>query len=61
VLLHIRANIKKSFSEVYKILWPRNSSDVNAIEPTWFQIKKETIRKGLITSNIKLKKAWIKC
>ena len=31
------------------------------IEPTQFWMKRETIKKGPITSNKELKEAWIKC
>ena len=47
--------------DIARILQPGNSPDLNAIKPTWFWIKRETTKKGLITSNIELKKAWIKC
>jgi hypothetical protein len=41
-------------------LWPGNSPDLNAIEPTWFWMKRETTKKGPITSEAKLRKEWIK-
>ena len=47
--------------EIQRLLWPRNSPDLNAIEPTWFQIKREITKKEAITSNEQLKEAWIKC
>jgi hypothetical protein len=47
--------------EICKLLWPGNSPDLNAIEPTWFWMKRETTKKGPITSNAELKAAWIKC
>jgi hypothetical protein len=31
------------------------------IEPCWFWMKRETTKKGPITSNKELKEAWIKC
>jgi len=31
------------------------------IEPCWFWMKRETTKKGPITSNKALKEAWIKC
>jgi hypothetical protein len=43
------------------MLWPGNSPDMNAIEPSWFWIKRETTKKGLITSEKELRAAWIKC
>ena len=42
-------------------LWPGNSPDLNAIEPTWFWMKRVTTKHGALTSNKKLKVAWIKC
>jgi Transposase/DDE superfamily endonuclease len=47
--------------EIQRLLWPGNSPDLNAIEPTWFWMKRETTKKGAITSNEQLKEAWIKC
>ena len=43
--------------EISKILWPSNSPDLNAIELTWFWMKRETTKKGTITLNTELKKA----
>ena len=50
-----------TFWEVQRLLWPGNSLDLNAIEPTWFWMKRQTTRKGPITSNKKLKEEQIKC
>ena len=47
--------------DIERLLWPGNSPDLNAIEPAWFWMKRETTKKGAITSNEKLKAAWIKC
>jgi hypothetical protein len=44
-----------------RLLWPGNSPDLNAIEPTWFWMKKETTKRGEVTGKKKLKKAWLKC
>ncbi len=46
---------------IMKLLWPGNSPDLNAIEPCWFWMKRETTKKGPITSEKELKEAWIKC
>jgi hypothetical protein len=43
------------------LLWPGNSPDLNTIEPTWFWIKGETTKHSALTSNKKLKVAWIEC
>jgi hypothetical protein len=40
-----------------RLLWPGNSPDLNAIEPIWFWIKRETTKNGEFTSEKKLKKA----
>jgi hypothetical protein len=34
---------------------------LNAIEPTWFWMKRQTTKKGPVTSNEKLREKWIKC
>ena len=41
--------------EVVKMLWPANSPDLNMIEPCWFYIKIETIKKSTITSDVELR------
>jgi hypothetical protein len=43
--------------EVVRMLWPANSPDLNIIEPCWFYIKVETIKKGGITSDVELRVA----
>jgi trehalose-6-phosphate synthase len=43
-----------------KIFWPGNSPDLNIIERTWFYIKKETIKRGLISNRKKLRVRWEK-
>ena len=60
---HISIYNQKVFQieEIQRLLWPGNSPDLNAIEPTWFWMKRETTKKGAITSNVELKEAWIKC
>jgi hypothetical protein len=47
--------------EVVRMLWPANSLDLNMIEPCWFYIKVETIKKGAIYLDEDLRAAWIKC
>lgn len=46
---------------VQRLLWPPNSPDLNAIEPPWMHIKKQTTRGGAVSSQKKLKKDWIEC
>ena len=43
------------------MLWPSNSPDLNAIDPTWFYMKKETTKKGPTSNRKKLKARWEKC
>ena len=40
--------------EVVRMLWPANSLDLNIIEPCWFYIKIEIIKKGAITLDVEL-------
>ena len=49
------------FYVIKRLLWPGNSPDLNAIKPTWFWMKRETTKHSALTSNKKLKVAWIKC
>jgi hypothetical protein len=46
--------------DVVRMLWLANSPDLNMIEPCWFYMKVETTKKGSITSDIKLREAWVK-
>jgi transposase len=38
-----------------KMLWPSNSPDLNAIEPTWFYIKKDNTKQGPTSNKKKLR------
>jgi transposase len=40
------------------MLWPPNSPDLNAIEPPWMWMKKETTKGGAATSKKKLTNDW---
>jgi hypothetical protein len=44
--------------KIIKILWPGNSSDLNAIEKAWFWIEKETIKRGPTSNRKKLRVRW---
>lgn len=46
---------------IEKLLWPGNSPDLNAIEPCWFWMKRQTTKRGPITNEKLLKEEWIKC
>jgi transposase len=37
-------------SGLIRLLWPGNSPDLNAIEPTWMYMKRETTKNGASTS-----------
>ena len=41
--------------------WPGNSPDINAIEPTWNWMKRQTTAKGGFTSKKAIEEAWYKC
>jgi len=40
--------------EIERLLWPGNSPDLNAIEPTWFWMKRKTTKGGPIHSREEL-------
>ena len=44
-----------------RLLWPGNSPDLNAIEPTWNWIKRKTTEKGCPTGKKQMKAKWINC
>jgi hypothetical protein len=46
---------------IAKLDWLANSPNFNAIEPTWFWMKRETTKNGPIDSNEGLRNAWIQC
>jgi transposase len=47
--------------EIERMLWPPNSPDLNAIEPPWMWMKKETTKGGAATSKKKLTIDWVDC
>lgn len=49
-----------NLSRVLKLLWPGNSPDLNAIEPAWMWMKRDTTKKGALTSRKAAEVAWIK-
>ena len=48
-------------SGLLRLLWPGNSPDLNAIEPTWMYMKRETTRKGAPTARKVAQQQWSKC
>jgi hypothetical protein len=46
--------------KITRMAWPGNSPDLNAIEPTWFWMKKETTKKGVKGKN-DMKNRWLEC
>jgi hypothetical protein len=47
--------------EILRLLWPGNSPDLNAIEPTWNWMKRKTTEKGCPTRKLQMKEDWLKC
>ena len=47
--------------DIMRIEWPGNSPGLNAIEPIWFRMKRETTKKGPINSSKELQELWVKC
>ena len=47
--------------KVQRMLWPPNSPDLNAIEPPWMWIKRETTKHGAATSKTQMKEDWQDC
>jgi len=45
-------------AQVKRFLWPGNSPDLNAIEPTWFYMKQETTRKGAPQAQKTAESVW---
>jgi transposase len=43
------------------MLWPPNSPDLNAIEPPWMWMKRETTKHGAATSKKQMEEDWINC
>ncbi len=44
--------------QVKRLLWCGNSSDLNAIEPCWFWMKRHTTKKGAPKSRTEAMKVW---
>ena len=47
-----------ALAQVKRFLWPGNSPDLNAIEPTWFYMKWETTRKGAPQAQKTAESVW---
>jgi transposase len=50
-----------NLSGVLRLLWPGNSPDLNAIEPTWMYMKRDTTKKGPPTQRKVAEKLWTEC
>ena len=50
-----------NFQEVQRMLWPPNSPDLNAIEPPWFWMKRETTKHGAASAVSQMKEDQIEC
>ena len=46
---------------VLRLLWPGNSPDLNAIEPTWNYMKRKTTENGGPGGKAEMKKDWLEC
>ena len=44
-----------------KLLWPANSPDLNAIEPCWFWMKRQTTKRGIASGVGQMRKDWTDC
>jgi hypothetical protein len=47
-------------AEIERLAWCGNSPDLNAIEPTWYYLKRATTKKGAPSSRADAEKAWLK-
>jgi len=47
--------------QIQRMLWPSNSPDLNAIEPPWMWMKRETTKYGAASSKKQMKSDWIDC
>ena len=45
-------------AKILRLLWSGNSPDLNMIEPCWFHMKKETMKKGPPENHLITKKVW---
>jgi transposase len=44
-----------------RLIWPSNSPDLNAIEPCWFWMKRQTTKYSVALGVGQMKKDWIEC
>ncbi len=47
-----------SYSEINKVLWPRNSPDLNMIEPVWGDHKRKMSKEGPVRSEEEAIERW---
>jgi hypothetical protein len=55
---HAQERVYK-FARVAHLLWPGNSPDLNAIEPAWFWMKKNTTKNGPAEKKVQAEERWI--
>jgi hypothetical protein len=46
---------------VLRLLWPRNSLDLNMTKPCWMWMKRETTKQGALSVRKEAERAWRKC
>ncbi len=55
---HSAQNTFYSFFQISRLLWPGNSPDLNAIEPCWMWMKKETTKNGPPRTREEAEERW---
>jgi hypothetical protein len=58
---HFQQELVYDVHHVLRLLWPRNSPDLNMIEPCWMWMKMETTKRGAPSIRKEAVAAWKKC